>query len=327
MSYKFVKKDFDSLSSSWNNLQKTTTTASIFSTLAWTRTWWNHFSQGYKQYLGEISSDGKAIGIAPLMLKDDAVLITGNEDVCDYLDFIIQRGYEEIFYKTLINHLVAEGFGRLDLLPVREDSSVMTALLTLCQHTGLSISVNQFDVSPYLTLPRTWETYLSSLDRKHRHELNRKQRRLHEHGDLKYSLLDSVSPDQLNIFLELFRSSRNDKALFMTANMELFFRELCSTMAALGYFRLNVLELNGIQIANTVSFDYSNERLLYNSGFDRTYDWLSAGLISKALCIQESIQQGKSKFDFLRGNEDYKYHLGAVDCPIYRCTVLLTNKI
>src|SRR4030066_334926 len=147
MSYKLLNKYFDSLALSWNNLQKTTITASIFSTLSWTRTWWNHFSQGYTQYLGEISSDGKAIGIAPLMLKDDAALITGSEDVCDYLDFIIQRGYEEIFYKTLINHLVAEGIGRLDLLPVREDSSVMTTLLTLCQHRGLSISVNQFDVS------------------------------------------------------------------------------------------------------------------------------------------------------------------------------------
>lgn len=327
MPYKYKRVDFDSLASSWDQLQEASSSAPIFSSRSWTSIWWRHFGHSYSNYLGEISSDGKTLGIVPLALNNDTAQFIGSENVCDYLDFVISKGYEDIFFRTLINHLVSEGIGRLDLLPVREGSTVMTSLLALCQQSGLSISVNAFDVSPYLDLPSKWETYLSSLEKKQRHELRRKLRRLDEHGNLRFNRFTTISEDQMSTFLKLFRDSRGDKELFMTSEMESFFRDICSSLAGLGYLRLNVLEINASQIAHTISFDYHNQRLLYNSGFDRTYGWLSAGLISKALCVKESIEEGKERFDFLRGNEEYKYHLGAVGCPVYRCTVLLTNKI
>jgi CelD/BcsL family acetyltransferase involved in cellulose biosynthesis len=43
-----------------------------------------------------------------------------------------------------------------------------------------------------------------------------------------------------------------------------------------------------------------------------------------ACYIQRAIELGRSRFDFMRGNESYKYAWGAVDEPIERLFVQRT---
>ena len=59
-------------------------------------------------------------------------------------------------------------------------------------------------------------------------------------------------------------------------------------------------------------------RYLYNSGYDPEFRDLSVGLINHAYGIRASIAEGIKVFDFMRGNEPYKYHLGGRDRAIYR---------
>jgi CelD/BcsL family acetyltransferase involved in cellulose biosynthesis len=47
------------------------------------------------------------------------------------------------------------------------------------------------------------------------------------------------------------------------------------------------------------------------------------GLLCKVLCIKESIQEGKKRFDFLKGAETYKYHLGGGEVPLYSCQITI----
>jgi CelD/BcsL family acetyltransferase involved in cellulose biosynthesis len=149
--------------------------------------------------------------------------------------------------------------------------------------------------------------------------LKRKMRRLNEEGELNYRTSTDANRQDVDIFLELFRDSRQDKAAFLTQEIESFFRAAADTMAEQGLLRLNILELNSSPVSATMCFDYKNTVYLYNSGYDPTYAWLSVGLISKALCIKESIERSRRRFDFLKGGEAYKYHLGGRELPLYRC--------
>jgi hypothetical protein len=45
------------------------------------------------------------------------------------------------------------------------------------------------------------------------------------------------------------------------------------------------------------------------------------GIISKVRCIQDSIEKKKKLFDFLKGNEPYKYYLGGQEIPLYFCRI------
>ena len=75
---------------------------------------------------------------------------------------------------------------------------------------------------------------------------------------------------------------------------------------------------DNINIAVTLSFHYQDEVLLYNSGFDPEYGYLSAGLLLTADLIKQAIEQNKKIFDFLRGNERYKYDLGGKERNLYK---------
>jgi CelD/BcsL family acetyltransferase involved in cellulose biosynthesis len=323
MSYEFVKSNFSSLTGQWKYLQSKSASNVIFSTPEWSSVYWQCFNEGYAELLGEIKDDNRSIGIAPLMTRNETAFFIGSVDICDYLDFIILQGYEQDFFKELLNCLTAHGVKKLDMAPLRADSSVMTILADMAKSAGHKVTTAQIDVSPYANLPGNWEDYLKSLETKQRHELRRKMRRLNEMGAVDYRVKNTASPENIEIFFKLFRESREDKAQFLSPQMENYFRLLLGSTAGADYLRLNMLDYNGKPIAATICFDYNDEMLLYNSGFDREYSWLSAGLVSKAMAIEDSIKLGRAKFDFLKGSEEYKYHLGGLDLPIYRCTIII----
>jgi CelD/BcsL family acetyltransferase involved in cellulose biosynthesis len=103
--------------------------------------------------------------------------------------------------------------------------------------------------------------------------------------------------------------------------MESFFRSLAAVMAEIGLLRFGVLEVDGAPAAMVMGFDYNDTMYLYNSSYDPRYRSLSVGVLSKVLCIKESIQRGRKKWDFLKGGEPYKYHLGGKEIPLYRCQI------
>ncbi len=95
-------------------------------------------------------------------------------------------------------------------------------------------------------------------------------------------------------------------------------------MAAEGLLRIGLLNLDSRPVAAILYFDYRDIVYLYNSGYDPEYRHLNVGLISKVMCIKESIQRGKKRFDFLKGAEAYKYRLGGKEIPLYRSRIALS---
>jgi CelD/BcsL family acetyltransferase involved in cellulose biosynthesis len=119
-------------------------------------------------------------------------------------------------------------------------------------------------------------------------------------------------------FFRLMRSSSTDKAEFLTPEREHFFLDIASVLAARGQLKLLFLEVDNKRVASCVCFDYGNSYFLYNSGYDPEYASLSVGLLNKALCIREAIEQGRNRFEFLRGAERYKYNLGGKDRVVHQ---------
>jgi len=92
-------------------------------------------------------------------------------------------------------------------------------------------------------------------------------------------------------------------------------------MAGTGLARFGVIDLDNIPVAMVLYFDYRDCIYLYNSGYDPRYESLSAGLLCKVMGIQAGIESGKRVFNFLKGNEIYKYRLGGKEVPLYRCGI------
>jgi CelD/BcsL family acetyltransferase involved in cellulose biosynthesis len=298
---------------------------SVFVLPAWLKTWWQEFGAGNELYLASVKQGEIITGIAPLMVKAGKAFLLGSADVCDYLDFIVSPGMERDFFSVLLDDLGQKGISHLDLRALRPDSTVLTDLVGIARSRGHEVLCQPEDVSSELDLPSSWEEYLATLTAKQRHEIRRKLRRLSEAGKVDYYFVKDGTAvrEAMDTFIKMFTESREDKATFLTTQMESFFRSLADTMAEAGLLRLGILELDMLPVAMIMCFDYNDCLYLYNSGYDPRYDSLSAGLLCKVLCIKDSIQEGKKRFDFLKGDEPYKYHLGGREVPLYRCQITI----
>ena len=308
----------------WDLLGRCDEANTVFVTPVWQQPWADGVLDGEGYMPLAIRLDGELVGLCPVRRFGDRVSFAADQNLCDYLDFVVDRAHEEAAFNALLDHLEAEGWKTIDLVGLQDGSPTLTALPAVAKARGYTVDIEEFDVAPYADLPSTWEEYQSSMRRKDRHELRRKMRRLEQAGDLSYRIVGEDDQDiegGLEEFFRLMRMSREDKAQFLTEEREGFFRHLATNMANRGYLRLFMMDLDEKTVSACLGFNYGGRFFLYNSGFDTDYSALSVGLLVKAHSIEHSIQEGKAVYDFLRTNETYKYHLGAQDRQVFRCVI------
>lgn len=255
----------------------------------------------------------KLLGIAPLYVKAERTKLIGESDLCDYQDFLISKGKEEEFIKTLLNYLWKSHRPPLyiDSLP-----AFSPTLQVLGEENGCKISLQ--DTTPIIHLPSSLEEYLASLSQKHRHEIRRKIRKIETDGEVAF--YGTESHQKLGDFLKLHKSSQ-EKAKFMNPRRERFFYDMADLFSKEGWLKLFFLTLNQKKIASLLCFQFQKTLYLYNSGYDLEYSPLSPGIVILAYTIQDAIQKGIKGFNLLRGGEKYKYHIGAQDLKLYKVCV------
>lgn len=85
--------------------------------------------------------------------------------------------------------------------------------------------------------------------------------------------------------------------------------------------QMKFLEIDGVKVAGSLSFDYLNRLWLYNSGINPAYSEYSPGWIMLAELIRWACERHYRELDFMRGNEDYKYRFGAHDRFVKRLQI------
>jgi len=315
----------ENLSFHWRNRESTLQWNCFFVLPFWLEVWWREFGLGATLYSCVVRQGDSVIGIAPLVLRGTDARLIGSNDVCDCLDFVVAPGKERAFFKIILDDLSRQGITRLLLSPLRPDSTVLTHLVNVAMDDGYKVTSQPVDIFFELNLPPTWEDYLGMLNRKQRHEVRRKLRRLQEAGLAVYRTIESAddAAAAVPLFFELFRQSTSEKKAFMTTKMEAFFASLIEATARANLLRMGILDLDATPVAVVVCFDYDGTVYLYNNGYDPDYRSLSVGLISKILSIKDSIERGRRTYDFLKGGEAYKYRLGGKEVPLYKCQIFL----
>ncbi|MBI4496229.1 MAG: GNAT family N-acetyltransferase [Deltaproteobacteria bacterium] len=248
--------------------------------------------------------------------------LLGHPDVWDYRDLVLAAGREEEVLVHLAGFFREKSWDFLDLPGISEFSPTLRSLPPLLGSLGLQVRPEMEGLSLYVDLPSSWEEYLQGLKSKDRHELRRKIRRLEREAGFETAGMDDPRPlsQRMDIFLALHRE-REEKARFMTPEMESFFRELACRFQERGWFDLSFLKVAGKEIAGLLSFDFQDRKYIYNSGFDPRFASLSPGIVLAAQGIRRAIERGMRVCNFLRGGEDYKFRLGGREEKVYRLMV------
>jgi CelD/BcsL family acetyltransferase involved in cellulose biosynthesis len=108
----------------------------------------------------------------------------------------------------------------------------------------------------------------------------------------------------------------------MTPEMHRFFLAAARRMLEVGRLRLMFLTLDGEKAATLYAFEYDRRFWLYNSGYDpQSHAQLSPGWVLLSYAIQYAIATGCQVFDFMQGNEEYKYRFGGQDYQVMHVVV------
>ena len=322
---------FAVLEEEWNDLLRRSITNVVFLTYEYQKVWWDHLGEGDLFFVAVRDDTDRLVGIAPFFRTEDSlgqqvIEFVGCFDVSDYLDVIADREHVEMVCRAVME-VLTDGeisWDVLSLCNIPEASSTRTILAGLAHEQGYNAVLEVEDVCPVVDLPATWEEYLATLEGKDRREIRRKLRKAGRTARVEFQLLRGEEVlAHLDTFFELHQKSHPEKAAFMTAQMKGFFRAMSQVLGARDWVELALLRFDGVPVATMLSFDYNNEIQLYNSGFEATgyYAALSPGWVLTAYYVQNAIERGKRRFDFLRGDEDYKYRFGGKDVPVYRLTV------
>jgi CelD/BcsL family acetyltransferase involved in cellulose biosynthesis len=319
---------FEELQSEWNELLGQSSTDVIFLSCEWQSTWWHSYDAGDLWVVTCRDDSGQLIGIGPWFIEDHdgerVVRTIGCVDVTDYVDVIAHSSCVdtvlEYFARFLADH--ANQYDRINLCNIPENSATYTRFPDRLRQHHFEADMVLQEVCPVIHLPDEWEGYLAMLDKKQRHELRRKLRRAESETRIEWYIVGAEHnfDEEVGHFLALMAASQPSKAEFLSdVNNLRFFKQILKVTFEKGWLRLSLLKANGTYAAGYCDFDYKKHILVYNSGLQpAVYAHLSLGIVLLAYNIRNAIENQRCIYDFLRGNESYKYRMGAQDTRVYK---------
>jgi len=331
-----LHRDFPgSLENDWNTLLEKSISHVPFLRYEYLHTWWQTRGGGEwpEAELAIITAEeeGRLVGVAPLFLAMHAgkqeLLFLGSIEISDYLDLIVGEEDLNKFVDGTLEFLLGNrdlNWDNLDLYNLLDGTPSLFALEQAAARRGLVFECTRLQHSPFIPLPGDWETYLAGLDKKQRHEIRRKMRRAEEAGTaVRWYIVEdgSTLEAETNAFILLMENDA-DKLKFLTEKMREHIHRTIRCAFDAGCVQLAFLEVNGEKAAGYLSFDYLGRMWIYNSGLDWNFSEYSPGWVLLGNLIRLAIESKHTEFDFMRGNEDYKYRFGAVDRFVMRAVIL-----
>lgn len=321
---------FDELADDWDELVTRAMTDTPFQKLAYQRSWWKnlHPPDGKLNSVVVRNVDGSLAAIACLYHADDGTLrFNGCVEETDYLDLIATAQDARESWEVIFSCLLSEEFPEwrhLDLCNVPKTSPTRTVLPEIANQYGFTVVESIIEVCPIIELPDSFETYLEGLDSKQRREVKRKLRRANG-ADAQLHIVDQGEDLTAAVedFLALLQKSTFEKRDWLNDGRRALFHETAEAAQQEGTLQLMFLEVDGQKAATLFNFDYLGRIWVYNSGLDPDlFSALSPGVVITAKAIELAIENGREEFDFLRGDEAYKYRFGAKDTDIFRLQIV-----
>ncbi len=275
--------------------------------------------------------DGALQGVLPLQAVERdgrrLLTLTGDFNVMDYMDGVAEKEHAlEIFqamWRQALDDLRPDG---VELRHVPSSSPLIRALADVGGESALQVKDDE--VCPVAILCSSLDGYLQMLSKKQRHEIRRKLRRAQDgvEWDWRTAATEADLERDMPVFFRLHELSGKEKARFMTSDMREYFCAMAREHLRQGLLRLSVFRRDGVDIEATMSFLYRERYLLYNSGYDPAYAANSPGIASVSHAIKSAIEESAVAFDFLSGDEPYKYQFGATNTHTCRVELALAGQ-
>ena len=310
-----------SITDEWRNLVFNSYANWIYSLPEWCLSWYKALGRaGSLRIIIVKDKDETLVGLAPLWKGPGSLselkvkkgeFISG--DQADYHDLIIQEGKEESIVPVLLDG-ITQFIGKVNILEFKHipHDSPNLALIRRYLEAKKTRTFEKQDISPYCLFAPTYNEMENSWHSSHIGDIRRQKKRLNKLGKLELK----IYADEKEILndIEDFFNMHTDKwksdgypAMFLNLDNQIFYKEIVRSIGVKGGVHFSKLMIDDIPISYHFGFVHNNRFYWYKPAFKKEYKNYSPGKIHISMLMEVLAQQNLRIFDFLIGDEAYKY--------------------
>ena len=286
----------------------------------WLTTWYRSFGGGSTPFILKAYRDKSLIGILPLRRIAKRVpgigvtqlaLLGDDHGGADYLDVIANALDRTAVTDAFVSYLLNEKAGA-DAIILNNLAASSPLRESLRAAAGTSDQYFERDgfVCPQIDLSSGWSGILASCRRSSNFKRRLKQLERMEGFEFR-SVSEAASlTAAFERFIELHNkrwAGRGGSDLSGGPHLLGFHQALINQMAGSGLLRFDELWVQGKCVASIYGFDNGYSFYYFNAGYDPAWAPQSVGLVLTGLSIKATCERGCHTYDFLRGDEAYKF--------------------
>ena len=270
-------------------------------TVAWLAAW------GEIPRILAVRQDGQLKAVLPLV-RGRSVLSSAANSHTPLAGAVVE---DPSYLHEIARALVAARAARTDLRSLDPGDPLLAEMRAAALARGHSMIERVTDREPYVDLAGGFEQYEAGLQRKHRKELRRMQRRLEDEGEVVFEFADGR--DRLDTMLEegfAVEGSgwKADAGTAIRAVPEArgFYTELARWAARRGCLRLAFLRLDGRPLAFDFCLEAGGAFFALKGGYDVDYRRFGPGSLLTYESLRRAFGNGLATYEFLGTDDPYK---------------------
>jgi CelD/BcsL family acetyltransferase involved in cellulose biosynthesis len=313
-------QDFALLQPDWEKL-----TQEPMQSFAWNFSWWQHLGGDANLHLYCLEREGELIAIAPLYrdrwLSQNRLRFLASGDACtDYVQLIGDPKWHHEFARLIVDDLAMTNlFSVIELEGVTE-SYVADEWNRKLRENHWSYA-KEIEQSWVLDLPSDWNEFVTSCSKSLKRKIRAAQKRLDSGQCRVESTRDGLDKESaIATLIELHQMRFVDKGepgVFSDIGFTNFFTQAVSKLISRGQAEILVAYADQKPFGAHILLHAADGPQYYQGGIDVEQMKLEPGHLLFTFAIQRAIAEGKSRYDFLRGNEPYKQFWGASAKPLW----------
>jgi CelD/BcsL family acetyltransferase involved in cellulose biosynthesis len=306
----------ESLRAEWEALWASVPEATPFQHPAWLLPWWRHIGRGTLAAIAVRSPAGELVALASLYLHSEGErrrLFPVGIATTDDLTALVRPGWEEPALQCIAGQLGQRADVDAIECPQQRRGS---PLLQLPCPPGWQQQVQACDPHPVLDLLDP-----DAVPKAMRDNVRHCRSRAARSGSI---ACETAGQAQVAGFIDALQqlhaqrwAGRGEPGVLQDAAVLAMHREAAPLLQAAGLLRLHALRVEGRIAAVLYCLAHARSAHYYIGGFDPAHAAISPGTLLVAHAIGQARAEGAAHFDFLRGQEPYKYRWGAVDEPMF----------
>jgi CelD/BcsL family acetyltransferase involved in cellulose biosynthesis len=272
----------------------------------WVATWWAHFGSGALRVM-VFRQRGDVAGVLPGFLHEwdgrRQMTLVG-AGISDYLDPLFEPAFVDDILEQIREELRWRAdWDICDWQDLSRDTPLQS-LGTVMEETPCSA----------IAIEQPFEAFLAARPRDLRRNLRRYKEKAEAAGPLTFEVTERATPELMDTLVRLHgaRWAKAGGAGMIEANRsEAFLRDVAERFGAGGLLRIFTLRFADAIVAILLAFCDTAAIYAYLSAFDPQYEEFGFGRELLAQALRYAHERGYRQWNFLRGEEPYKFSWGA----------------